>query len=553
MQGFISSLTDKAQSALNATPLGRSSQTSEGGSGQSSGSGGFLKSHAFESIHHQLRTFQQQYSSSVTPVQKIITAQKGVALDFDNVGRDAHSHSKELYMWGQNEEEDLKDVTDRLAWMNYIQGSLAATLAKQLDAARAPFKALRDAENNLSGRRNIRAGFQNQIARIEHDQQRGMEQKLAELKRQLRKAEEDDEPLEKEVELLKRKAVRESEQLKWEAIREYSEKLALVAQAASAVLPALPDLPPSKARPYAGAQLTASVRTTLQQALDNYRTGNSTLHLREPSAADLHRSDTRSFGVTHAKELARIGAADPQAKSNIPITPPATAHDVPPQAPSHTANITSSPPFPAKSSAPVDVPKASTPPQGTASPPLNPATLNQAPAPIPLKIGSPSAVVAPDPSEPGLKVPTVTPTVAETGMPKSAGPDGPGPASGSLRDLKQPSPTAPSPAAAQSPAPVGDSLPGYGAGTSAQPESAADEKKRLEREERERFLHEGGSVQSSASEQPKYESAEEEKKRLEREERERLLAAGGSSNVNPHPDAKQPPSDDAELPPYQEF
>ena len=45
----------------------------------------------------------------MTPVQKIITAQKGVALDFDSVGRDAHAHSKELYTWGQIEDEDIKD------------------------------------------------------------------------------------------------------------------------------------------------------------------------------------------------------------------------------------------------------------------------------------------------------------------------------------------------------------------------------------------------------------------------------------------------------------
>ena len=104
--------------------------------------------------------------------------------------------------------------------MTYIEGSLAATLAKEIDASRTPFKALRDAENGLSGRRNIRAALQNQIARIEHDQRPGMEQKLVELKRQLRKAEEDDEPLEKEVELLKRKAIRESERMKWTALRE---------------------------------------------------------------------------------------------------------------------------------------------------------------------------------------------------------------------------------------------------------------------------------------------------------------------------------------------
>ncbi|KAI0673489.1 Eisosome component PIL1-domain-containing protein [Trametes maxima] len=550
MQGLFSSLADKAQSALNSTPLGRTNQSGDGGSGQSSGSGGILKSHAFESIHHQLRTFQQQYSSSVTPVQKIITAQKGIALDLDNVSRDAHTQSKELYTWGQTQHDDLKDVTDRLAWMNYIQGALAATLAQKIDASRAPFKELRDAESSLSGRRNIRAGFQNEIARIEHDQKRGMEQKLGELIRQLRKAEEDDAPLEKEVELLKRKAVRESERLKWEAFREYGEKLALISQAASAALPALPDIPPSTIQPYTGAQLTASVRTTLQQALDNYRVGDATLSLREPSAADLNRSDTRSFGETHAKELARINTADPHVKTNIPVTPPATTQDIPPQAPSHTTNVGSTP-VPPTISPSVNAPKASPPPQGTASPPLNPATLNQAPAPIPIKLGSPSAVAVPDPTEPSLKVPTVTPTVAETGLPKSAGPDGPGPASGSLRDLKQPSPVAASPSASGGPAVTTDVPPGYGGSAGPRLESAEDEKKRLEREDRERVLREGGD--SSLHAQPKYESAEEEKKRLEREERERLLATGSSSNPHPDPDAKQPPPDDGELPPYQEF
>lgn len=142
-----------------------------------------------------------------------------------------------MYTWGQSESEDLKDgtcslthtaenllivllVTDRLAYLNFVQGSLAGTLGLKLDSARAPLKALRDAENNLTPRRNIRAGMQYQLSKLEHDQQKGAEKRIAELKDQIRKAELDDMHQEKEVELLKRKAVRESEQLKWEAMRE---------------------------------------------------------------------------------------------------------------------------------------------------------------------------------------------------------------------------------------------------------------------------------------------------------------------------------------------
>lgn len=113
-------------------------------------------------------------------------------------------------------------VTDRLAYLNFVQGSLASSLANKLDAARAPLKALRDAEAALAPRRNIRAGLKTQLARLEHESAKGNERRIAELREQIRKAEYEDDDQEKEVELLKRKGVRSSEQLKWEAVREVS-------------------------------------------------------------------------------------------------------------------------------------------------------------------------------------------------------------------------------------------------------------------------------------------------------------------------------------------
>jgi chromosome segregation ATPase len=104
--------------------------------------------------------------------------------------------------------------------MNYVHGALAGTLANKLDTARASFKALRDAETNLAPKRNARASLQTQIGRIEHSAEKGYEKKLAELRSQLSKAEKEDEPLEKEIKVLKRKAVRESEIAKWNAFRE---------------------------------------------------------------------------------------------------------------------------------------------------------------------------------------------------------------------------------------------------------------------------------------------------------------------------------------------
>jgi hypothetical protein len=42
-------------------------------------------------------------------VQKIITQEKGVAIDFESLSRDAQAQSKELFTWGQHEQSDVKD------------------------------------------------------------------------------------------------------------------------------------------------------------------------------------------------------------------------------------------------------------------------------------------------------------------------------------------------------------------------------------------------------------------------------------------------------------
>jgi hypothetical protein len=106
----------------------------------------------------------------------MITSGKGVSIDYDSASRDAQGQSKELYLWGQAEAADLKDgtsapaplrpphdltgdpVTDRLAYINYVHGSLAGTLAGALNTARDPLKELRNAETALAPRRRARRG-----------------------------------------------------------------------------------------------------------------------------------------------------------------------------------------------------------------------------------------------------------------------------------------------------------------------------------------------------------------------------------------------------------
>ncbi|KAH8988857.1 Eisosome component PIL1-domain-containing protein [Lactarius akahatsu] len=507
---FFTSLAGKAQNALKDSSLSQHIPSSLTGAPRPSADspptadgGPTQKSHALGQIQHQLRQLQQTYSTT-GPVQKIITAEKGVSLDFESLSRDAQAQSKELYMWGQHEEADVKDVSDRLAFLNFIAGSLSGTLAMKLNAARAPFKALRDDEVALTQRRNVRASLQNQIARLEHSQEKGSEKRIAEVKEQLAKAEKDDEPAERDHKVLLRKALKESEQEKFQALREYGEKLALLAQAADGILAVLPSAPPSPSQSYLGLETTGTIRASLQHSLDHWKPGQATLTA--PAGAKLDRSHTQSFGVTHADELQKINTVERHITPQDPASPPlrGSLEGSARPTPAQDLGSTTTPPTTSESAknSPVPVPtqylgSTTIPPTASAKGkelPINPAVGDN--EPVSNLSTAPSATVAsPGPIDADSKVPSVTGESSSGAVPKRY-------------------------------------------------ESAEEEKQRLEREERERLLRGGGP--SSGSSAPVYENSEEEKRRLEREEREKLLhgQTSGYGESNTHEGDTPPPYQD---------
>jgi hypothetical protein len=304
---------------------------------------------------------------------------------------------------------------------------------------------------------------------------------------------------------------------------QFGEKIVLLSQAATVIIASLPTLPPTQSQPYTGAKATATARAALQRALDNYKTGQINLLAQFPPS-ELERSDTRSFGESHASEL-----SNPRSHS-IPITPPPKSASPLPIHPSIVSNISSS---------------------GTSQAhPIDPATLNQAPAQLPTSpasTGNSSGPSAYHPENDAAPAPPF-PTVAETGVPVTTGGTESGPQSGSLHDLRGSSASAPRPSGGLGGPAAVAGAPQAASANTPKFESAEEEKKRLQREDRERILHSQATPTPSAptaaptnissNSRPSNESAEAEKKRLEREERERLLRGN------------QPKPSDDDLPPY---
>jgi hypothetical protein len=432
-------------------------------------------------------------------------------------------------------------VSDRLGFLNYIAASLATTLSAKLNTARLPLKELRNSEVALTQKRSIHTGLEQQISRIENSREKGSEKRLAELKEQLAKVKSENEPAEKQYDILLRKALKESEQVKFQALREviqvvwaqlnivsllpflsqYGEKLALVAQAAESILAVLPSIPPSSSQPYKAVEETGSIRASLQHALDHWKPGQTTLSA--PADVILDRSNTGSFGETHSTELQQIvtpvhqGISQPAGEGTVgssgsDTSPTPNPVQIPVPVPTGELGSASSPPPSSLQarSASVSSPLAAS----STTPGFNPAVLNNEPAAIP-SASPPPAVKFSELSgsvDGKGKVPAVTPTVAETGVPVSGGPSGPGPSSGSLREIRSSS---------------------TGLSQAASEVAIAP-----------------GPERSSTNQ---YESAEEEKRRLAREERERLLQGEKSSGESAEPRDDAPADDGDTPPPYQEL
>ncbi|KAL5640944.1 hypothetical protein ACGC1H_001428 [Rhizoctonia solani] len=525
--------------------------------------------HAIDNITHTLKQLHTQYSPQVRPdarqLQLLITSQKGLALDFEAVSRESKGHSKELYLWGQDQVDDVKDVSDRIAYLNFAHGSLAADLAKSLDSSRASYKSLRDAESTLHPRRTARIGMKAEIEKIKQAGATGKApangaERIAELETQLGKAEQDDAPQEREVVLLKRRALIECERKKWAAFREYAAKLETLADAADALLEELPEHEPTG--PYVGAQNTARIRSQLQSALDSHQPAQGRPNRFKAPHADLGvgiGADTRSFGETHKDELSSI----PPTAVPTPQTGPGalaeqrfgsqgSGHHLDP-----ASAVVGQPGSEGITGTSTTATAGHAPAQTT---PINPTALNNAPASIPThspSVSSPlrDTSVTQDASPQTAVGATIPPnitsavpnpdshngvTVAETGVPLTAGAEGPGPKSGSLSRDNVPTavPSADPPQTGTVPPVANDELPGFAGAT--KHESAEEEKARLAREERERLLHSGGL----SSVHP---TAEEEKARLEREERDRLLQGQTQGQDEKAEDGKTVP------PPYADF
>ncbi|EFP88284.2 uncharacterized protein PGTG_14368 [Puccinia graminis f. sp. tritici CRL 75-36-700-3] len=280
---------------------------------------------------NNLRQFQATYDPRQAPetlkLQLLIKAQKSLVVDSEGLARDSHMVSKQLYLWAcEQPDQALKDVGDRLAYMNYQIGDLQQQCSKTLEKSRNDLKEIRNLENELIKIRDREKTLQIQINKLLQDPRQRPEtsEKISSLTAEHAAVVEKMKETEAMIPAHKRLLIKSSYRTQFEALREMGDKLMIISQFGDLLLDELPEDPHLQ---YSGEDRTAQIKGAASQALSDYNgpvfsrpnTDLGNLHssqLTGGGSSSLHRTDTRLFSETHPHVLADV-SNDSHAGANI--------------------------------------------------------------------------------------------------------------------------------------------------------------------------------------------------------------------------------------------
>ncbi|GJN90090.1 hypothetical protein Rhopal_003088-T1 [Rhodotorula paludigena] len=268
-------------------------------------------------------------------LQILIKSLSGVVQDRSSLAREEQRVAKAIYDWSKDDKgDDLRDTCDRLAWTVYCMAELDQEAAKKVEESRVILKDIRNFENDLVPRRRNQQSLATKITALEKEigaSKKGADVKqsdqLSKLRGELSQLEAENATFEQSFETLKRQKLHEAFSAQFRAQRELGEKMALVAGYGDVLLQGMES--EGVGADYRGKDRTAQVKVELESALKNWVPG-PTPRLQQQGGLD--RSDTRSFGETHASQLSQLDSQSSLASRD--------AHS------SQTSHLTHPPPMP---------------------------------------------------------------------------------------------------------------------------------------------------------------------------------------------------------------
>lgn len=228
-------------------------------------------------------TFRRTTAGSFGPelsrkLAALVKMEKNVMRSIELVARERREVAKQLSVWGEEGDDDVSDVTDRLGVLIYEIGELEDQFIDKYDQYRITLKSVRNIEASVQPSRDRKQKITDQIAHLKYKEPNSP--KIIVLEQELVRAEAESLVAEAQLSNITREKIKAAFNYQFDAMREHSEKLALIAGYGKALLELLDDAPvtPGETRPaYDGYEASKQIIIDAENALASWTLDQATV------------------------------------------------------------------------------------------------------------------------------------------------------------------------------------------------------------------------------------------------------------------------------------
>lgn len=179
--------------------------------------------------------------------------------------------AKQLSLWGEDCDDDVSDVTDKLGVLIYEIGELEDQFIDRYDQYRVTLKSVRNIEASVQPSRERKQKITDSIAQLKYKDPNSP--KIVVLEQELVRAEAESLVAEAQLSNITREKLKAAFAYQFDALREHSEKLALIANYGLSLLDLIDDQPvtPGETRAaYDGYESSKQIIIDCENALANW-------------------------------------------------------------------------------------------------------------------------------------------------------------------------------------------------------------------------------------------------------------------------------------------
>lgn len=238
--------------------------------------------------HALRRTTAGAFSSELAKkLATLVKMEKNLMRTMELLSAERKDVAKQLSVWGEHCDEDVSDITDKLGVLLFEIGELEDQYIDKHDQCRVTLKSIRNIEESVQPSRDRKQKITDQIAHLKYKEPNSP--KIVVLEQELVRAEAESLVAEAQLSNITREKLKQAFKYQFDAIREHTEKVALIAGYGQHLLDLIDDgaVTPGEARnPYDGYEASKQVILDCEDALTNWTSKNaavrSKLSIRRP-------------------------------------------------------------------------------------------------------------------------------------------------------------------------------------------------------------------------------------------------------------------------------